>query len=130
MKTFIALSAIALLCGCATTGLDPGGDVVQPYFWRSPKKVISAEHPKDGLEVRLSPINRDRALVIPTMGRSGMLALGEQSTQFLMDIEKNKALYTDALLNAFKHQNMDCEPTSATPYPTRFAFEFTYHCAP
>lgn len=58
-----------------------------------------------------------------------MLALGEQSSQWLLDLEKNKSLYTDALLDAFKRKNMACEPLSATPYPTRFAFEFTYQCA-
>jgi hypothetical protein len=125
----LLLLTFLLLTGCASTGTDPGGEVVSQYSRGHKGSLISDQNSKDGLEVLLHPHDPHRALVDPTIGRRFNLALMEQSSQWLLDVEKNKSLYTDALLAAFKRTNMACEPISATPYPTRFAFEFTYQCA-
>ena len=120
--------AVTLLAGCATQGIDPAGEAVQHYYWHAPVRIISAPYPADGIEVRLNPTVANRVLVAPTMGRRGMLALAEQGPQFLMDLDKNREIYRSSLLAALERQHMDCSPGADTPWPTRFAFEFTLDC--
>lgn len=129
MKTLVIVMLALAATGCATMAPDPAGETVSQYLWHSPVRVISAPA-DDALIVRLHPKIAGRALVSPSQSRVTLLTMGDQQTQFLMDLERNKATYRAALVGAFAYQHMSCTPTSDNPMPTRFAIEFTYECAP
>lgn len=128
MRPLIALALAALLAACATVP-DPDYDVIEPYFWHMPIRIISAPDAKDHLEVRLTDKRPGRALVTMGAFQRAMSAEGALQTRFLLDREKNEAAFRAALVAAFAREHMDCTPLDGSILPTRFAFEFAYRCA-